>query len=165
MLPARTLSGCASFVANPLRASRKLARPYRQCSHASSLTSPTGKPKWKFRTKGCILPFQVKVVLSGGRKSVRVGGERVPAIEVNMNKTSSIFVSAVAVLLFGLARSAAQNAGSDAKAAIDAAAAAMGTNALQSIQYAGTGQFYATGQAYLPGGPWPRYPSKSTRCR
>jgi len=81
----------------------------------------------------------------------------VPAIEVKMNKTSSMFVGAVALLLFGLPRSAAQNTGSDAKAAIDAAATAMGTTALQSIQYTGTGQFYATGQAYHPGGPWPRY--------
>ena len=48
-----------------------------------------------------------------------------PAIEVNMNKTSSMFVGAVALLLFGLPRSAAQNTGSDAKAALDAAAAAM----------------------------------------
>ena len=74
-----------------------------------------------------------------------------------MNKTSSIYVGAVALLLFGLTRSAAQNAGSDAKTAIDAAAAAMGTGTLQSVQYAGTGQFFATGQAYHPGGPWPRY--------
>ena len=80
-----------------------------------------------------------------------------PAIEINMNKTSSMFVGAVALLLFGLPRSAAQNTGSDAKAAIDAAATAMGTTALQSIQYTGRGQFYATGQAYHPGGPWPRY--------
>ena len=87
-------------------------------------------------------------------------GVRVPAIEVNMNKTSSIFVGAVALLLFGLTRSAAQNAGSDAKAVIDAAATAMGATALQSIQYTGTGQFYATGQAYHPGGPWPRYTIK-----
>src|SRR5579862_4220277 len=77
-----------------------------------------------------------------------------------MNKTPSIFVAAVALLLFGLARSAAQNTGSDVKVAIDAAAAAMGTIALQSIQYTGTGQFYATGQAYHPGGPWPRYTIK-----
>src|SRR3954465_12667204 len=73
-----------------------------------------------------------------------------------MNKTSSIYVGAVALLLFGLTRSAAQN-GSDAKTAIDAAAAAMGTATLQSVQYAGTGQFFGTGQAYRPGGPWPRY--------
>lgn len=77
-----------------------------------------------------------------------------------MNKASSFFVGAVVLLLFGLARSAAQNAGSDAKATIDAAAAAMGTTALRSIQYTGTGQFYATGQAYHPGGPWPRYTVK-----
>jgi hypothetical protein len=85
----------------------------------------------------------------------------VPAIEVNMNKISSISVGWVAFLLFGLAPSEAQNAGSGAKAAIDAAAAAMGTTALRSIQYTGTGQFYATGQAYHPGGPWPRYTVKN----
>ena len=51
----------------------------------------------------------------------------------------------------------AQNAGSQAKTAIDAAVAAMGTAGLQSIQYSGTGSFYATGQAYLPCGPWPQY--------
>jgi len=77
-----------------------------------------------------------------------------------MNKTSSLFVGAVVLLLFGLARNAAQNAGSDAKEVIDAAAAAMGTTALRSIQYTGMGQFYATGQAYHPGGPWPRYTVK-----
>lgn len=58
-----------------------------------------------------------------------------------MNKASSFFVGAVVLLLFGLARNAAQNAGSDAKATIDAAAAAMGTTALRSIQYTGMGQF------------------------
>ena len=70
-----------------------------------------------------------------------------------MNKTSSLFVGAVVLLLFGLARNAAQNAGSDAKEVIDAAAAAMGTTALRSIQYTGMGQFYATGQAYHPWSP------------
>jgi hypothetical protein len=55
-----------------------------------------------------------------------------------MNKTPSMFVAAAALLLFGSGRSAAQNAGSDAKAAIDAARTAMGTTALQSIQYTGT---------------------------
>jgi hypothetical protein len=54
----------------------------------------------------------------------------VPAIEVNMNKTSSMFVGAAALLLFGLPRSAAQNTGSDAKAAIDAAAAATGSTSI-----------------------------------
>ena len=38
--------------------------------------------------------------------------------------------------------------------------AAMGTAGLQSVQYTGTGQFYASGQAYEPGGPWPRYTLK-----
>ena len=40
-----------------------------------------------------------------------------------------------------------QNAGSEAKTAIDAAVAAMGTAGLQSVQYSGTGSFFATGQA------------------
>lgn len=64
-----------------------------------------------------------------------------------------------AMVLFSL-QVAAQKAGSDAKSAIDAAVAAMGTAALQSVQYSGTGSFYATGQAYEPGGPWPRYTLK-----
>ena len=51
----------------------------------------------------------------------------------------------------------AQNKGADAKAAIDAAIAAMGTSGLQSVQYTAKGSFYATGQAFEPGGPWPRY--------
>ena len=38
-----------------------------------------------------------------------------------------------------------QNAGSEAKTAIDAAVAAMGTAGLQSIQYSGTGSFFADG--------------------
>jgi glyoxylase-like metal-dependent hydrolase (beta-lactamase superfamily II) len=45
----------------------------------------------------------------------------------------------------------------DAGGTIDAAMKAMGTDALQSIQYAGTGSNNMTGQAYSPGGPWPRY--------
>ena len=75
-------------------------------------------------------------------------------ILVNMKKT---FVIAIAATMLLSLHVAAQNAGPDAKTAIDAAVAAMGTAGLQSIQYTGTGSFYATGQAYLPGGPWPRY--------
>ena len=73
-----------------------------------------------------------------------------------MNKT---IVIAIAATLLSLPL-APQNAGSDAKALIDAATAAMGTAKLQSVQYSGTGSFYATGQAYEPGGPWPRYTIK-----
>jgi hypothetical protein len=80
-----------------------------------------------------------------------------------MNKTSSMFVGAVALLLFGLPRSAAQNTGSDAKAAIDAAATAMGTTALQSIQFTGTGQFYATGRLIIRAARGRGTPSQSTR--
>jgi glyoxylase-like metal-dependent hydrolase (beta-lactamase superfamily II) len=68
-----------------------------------------------------------------------------------------IFVVVIAATALLSIRAAAQNPGSDAKAAIDAAVAAMGTAGLQSVQYSGTGSFYATGQAYVPGGPWPRY--------
>src|SRR5687768_9458229 len=45
----------------------------------------------------------------------------------------------------------------DAKAVIAAAAAAMGTTSLQSIQYTGTGTNNSVGQAHTPGGPWPRF--------
>jgi glyoxylase-like metal-dependent hydrolase (beta-lactamase superfamily II) len=74
-----------------------------------------------------------------------------------MNKIS-VMVLAVAMLLS--LRVAAQDTASQAKPAIDAAMAAMGTAGLQSVQYTGTGQFYASGQAYEPGGPWPRYTLK-----
>jgi hypothetical protein len=75
-----------------------------------------------------------------------------------MKKTCVIAIVGTLLLSFHVS---AQNAGSDAKAAIDTAVAAMGTAALQSIQYSGTGSFYATGQAYEPGGPWPRYTLKT----
>jgi glyoxylase-like metal-dependent hydrolase (beta-lactamase superfamily II) len=45
----------------------------------------------------------------------------------------------------------------DAAAVIDAAAKAMGTTTLQSIQYSGTGTNNSVGQAFTSGGPWPRY--------
>lgn len=67
------------------------------------------------------------------------------------------FVIAITAAMLLSLHAAAQNAGSEAKTAIDAAIAAMGTAGLQAIQYSGTGSFYATGQAYEPGGPWPRY--------
>lgn len=45
----------------------------------------------------------------------------------------------------------------DAASVIDAAARAMGTTNLQSIQYSGTGTNNSLGQAASPGGPWPRF--------
>ena len=70
--------------------------------------------------------------------------------------------AAVAAMAVVSLRAGAQDAKAvpDAKTAIDAAAAAMGTAGLQSIQYTGTGAIFPTGQAYQPGGPWPRYTVK-----
>jgi glyoxylase-like metal-dependent hydrolase (beta-lactamase superfamily II) len=82
-----------------------------------------------------------------------------PKREVLLNM-KNLFVVAIAATMLLSMRAAAQNAGADAKSVIDAAAAAMGTTGLQSIQYNGTGSFFATGQAYVPGGPWPRYTVK-----
>jgi glyoxylase-like metal-dependent hydrolase (beta-lactamase superfamily II) len=48
-------------------------------------------------------------------------------------------------------------AAQDAASVIDAAAKAMGTTTLQSIQYSGTGTNNSLGQAPSPGGPWPRF--------
>jgi len=53
-----------------------------------------------------------------------------------------MIIAAVALLSI---HAAAQNPASDARASIDAAVAAMGTAGLQSVQYSGTGSFYATG--------------------
>ena len=71
-----------------------------------------------------------------------------------------LFLVAIAATMLLSLHVVAQNAGADAKTVIDAAMAAMGTDKLQSIQYSGTGSFFATGQAYEPGGPWPRYTVK-----
>ena len=45
----------------------------------------------------------------------------------------------------------------DGRATLDAAATAMGSGSLMSIQYSGTGTNAAFGQAYKPGGPWPEF--------
>jgi glyoxylase-like metal-dependent hydrolase (beta-lactamase superfamily II) len=45
----------------------------------------------------------------------------------------------------------------DAASLIEASAQAMGTSALQAIQYSGTGTNNSVGQAATPGGPWPRF--------
>jgi glyoxylase-like metal-dependent hydrolase (beta-lactamase superfamily II) len=71
-----------------------------------------------------------------------------------MKKTLVIAVAATTLLSLKVA---GQSTAQDARAVIDAAAAAMGTAGLQSIQYSGTGSTNPTGQAYLSGGPWPRY--------
>ena len=68
-----------------------------------------------------------------------------------------LFVIAVATATVLSLQISAQNAAQNARAAIDAAAAAMGTTALQSVQYSGTGSVYPTGQAYTTGGAWPRF--------
>ena len=75
-------------------------------------------------------------------------------------KTKFMLAIAATILLslpVAAQNAGSQNAGSEAKTAIDAAVAAMGTAGLQSVQYSATGSFFATGQAYEPGGPWPRY--------
>src|SRR5262249_22690603 len=48
-------------------------------------------------------------------------------------------------------------AAQDAAAVIDASLKAMGTTALQSIRYTGTGTNNSVGQAFTSGGPWPRF--------
>jgi glyoxylase-like metal-dependent hydrolase (beta-lactamase superfamily II) len=68
-----------------------------------------------------------------------------------------LFVIAMAVATVLSLRPVAQDAPQNARAAIDAAAAAMGTVALQSVQYFGTGSVNPTGQAFTSGGPWPRF--------
>src|SRR5678816_2206389 len=52
-------------------------------------------------------------------------------------------------------------AGCSAKTGVAAAADAMGTTSLNSIQFSGSGTNYAYGQAYTPGGPWPRFEVKT----
>src|SRR3954468_12668048 len=79
----------------------------------------------------------------------RGGRRRTNGDQIDMHR---IFV-AVAAAAFVVAHLAAQ----DAAAVIDAAAKAMGTARLQSIQYSGTGSMNPTGQQYSPQGPWPRY--------
>ena len=68
-----------------------------------------------------------------------------------------LFVIVVAVATVLSLRPFAQNAPPNARGAIDAAVAAMGTTALQSVQYSGTGSVNPTGQAFTSGGAWPRF--------
>src|SRR5947208_12853153 len=47
----------------------------------------------------------------------------------------------------------------DAKAVLDGVTKAMGD--VKSLQYAGSGAYFAFGQAYAPGAPWPRFGVKT----
>jgi glyoxylase-like metal-dependent hydrolase (beta-lactamase superfamily II) len=67
-----------------------------------------------------------------------------------MKKTLSIAL--IARLFLSL-----EVAGQDAMQVIAAVSKAMGTEALQSIRYTGTGSNNSVGQAANPGGPWPRF--------
>ena len=73
-----------------------------------------------------------------------------------MQKVWATSVAVVIVLFFVSA--GAQNS----RAALDAAAHAMGASDLNSIQYAGTGSAFGFGQAYTPGGAWPRFNAQLT---
>src|SRR5207247_9820510 len=66
-------------------------------------------------------------------------------------KRSLLIIIAVAALWGMPAR--AQNA----KAALDAAAAALGATNLRSIEFSGRGYDFMFGQAYDPNSPWPRF--------
>lgn len=67
-----------------------------------------------------------------------------------MKKTLFLAVVAAVSLSFEVAAQ-------DAKAVIDTAARAMGTDRLHAIQYSATGSTYGFGQAIGPGQPWPRF--------
>ena len=60
---------------------------------------------------------------------------------------------AAAAIAFGSVSLHAQ----DSRAALDAAAAAMGSNQLQSVVVSAAGSNHAFGQAFKPGGPWPAF--------
>jgi len=59
--------------------------------------------------------------------------------------------------LLGAIVAAYETAAQDAAAVIDAAARAMGTTSLQSIQYSGSGAVFMLGQNMRPDAPWPRF--------
>ncbi len=59
--------------------------------------------------------------------------------------------------LLGAMLAGFEAAAQDAAAVIDAAARAMGTPSLQSIQYSGTGSVFMLGQNARPDAPWPRF--------
>lgn len=64
----------------------------------------------------------------------------------------AVFVAVAAATLFPV-----ESRAQDAKAVLDAAAAAIGATRVSSIQIAGRGAEYLFGQAYDGGSPWPRF--------
>ena len=62
-----------------------------------------------------------------------------------------------AIALLGAMLAVFDAGAQDAGATIDAAAKAMGTTSLQSIQYSGTGSVFMLGQNFRPEAPWPRF--------
>src|SRR5437867_11981791 len=64
----------------------------------------------------------------------------------------SLLISIAVAALWGMP-ARAQNA----KAALDAAAAALGATNLKSIEFSGRGFDFMFGQAYDPNSPWPRF--------
>ena len=63
----------------------------------------------------------------------------------------------VSMVLLGAMVAAIGARAQDAAAVIDAAARAMGTTSLQSIQYSGSGAVFMVGQNLRPDAPWPRF--------
>jgi len=68
-----------------------------------------------------------------------------------------LFAWTAALLLCTPIASPAQNA----RATLDGAAKAMSGVEVKSIEFSGSGVFFAPGQSYTPGQPWPRFIAKS----
>lgn len=63
----------------------------------------------------------------------------------------------LSLVLLGATLSVLDVGAQDGTTVIDAASRAMGTAALRSIQYSGTGSVFMLGQAPRPNAPWPRF--------
>jgi len=63
----------------------------------------------------------------------------------------------LSMVLLGAMVSAVETGAQDAAAVIEAAAKAMGTTSLQSVQYSGTGSVFMMGQNVRPEAPWPQF--------
>ncbi|MBI4885603.1 MAG: MBL fold metallo-hydrolase [Acidobacteria bacterium] len=63
----------------------------------------------------------------------------------------------LSLVLLGAALLALDVRAQDAKGVLDAAAQAMGTAGLHSVQYSGTGSVFMLGQNFRPDAPWPRF--------
>jgi len=68
-----------------------------------------------------------------------------------------LFAWTAALVLCTPIASPAQNA----RATLDGAAKAMSSVEVKSIEFSGSGVFFAPGQSYTPGQPWPRFIAKS----